>query len=130
MADLLVEGGVVRPRVVVLDTSDSAVWVDGSISLAAETLDLRAVVSPKDFSPLALRTPLRLGGSFNQPELSLEKGPMGRKLGAAFLLALVNPLAALIPFIDPGSADNAQRSVEGCQALSQRRDVRPAASVR
>ena len=29
-----------------------------SISLVDESLDLRAVTSPKDFSPLALRTPV------------------------------------------------------------------------
>jgi uncharacterized protein involved in outer membrane biogenesis len=126
VADLVADGGVVRPRVMVLDSSDSAVWVDGSLSLASETLDLRAVVSPKDFSPLALRTPLRLRGSFAQPQLSLEKGPMGLKLGAAFLLALVNPLAALLPLVDTGSAGDAERDVAGCKALNLRHVVRPA----
>ena len=128
VADLQVEGGVFRPRLMVVDTTDSAVWVDGSLSLKTETLDLRAVVSPKDFSPLTLRTPLRVSGSFANPEVSLDKGPLGRKLAASLLLALFNPLAALIPLIDPGDAEAAQRGAAGCPGLAQRRGAKPAAA--
>ena len=128
VADLQVEGGVFRPRLMVVDTTDSAVWVDGSLSLKTETLDLRAVVSPKDFSPLTLRTPLRVSGSFANPEVSLDKGPLGRKLAASLLLALFNPLAALIPLIDPGDAEAAQRGAAGCPGLAQRRSTKPAAA--
>ena len=124
VADLVVDAGVFRPRVMVLDTPDSAAWVEGSLSLASEAIDLRAVVSPKDFSPLALRTPLRVQGTLASPQLTLEKGPMGRKLAAAFLLALVNPLAALIPLIDTGDAQAAAaaaaRGTAGCRSLAQR----------
>ena len=120
VADLVVQDGLFRPRVMVLDTSDSSVWIEGSLSLAAETLDLRAVVMPKDFSPLTLRTPLRVRGSFSNPEVSVEKGALGLKLAGAFLLGLVNPLAALIPLIDPGDPDAAKRGAAGCQSLMQR----------
>ncbi len=120
VADLAAEGGVLRPRVMVIDTEDSTVVVDGSVSLATEGLDLRAVVSPKDFSPLALRTPLRVRGSFANPEVSLDKGPLGAKLAAAALLALVNPIAALIPLLDPGDSEAAQRDGVGCAGLRQR----------
>lgn len=121
VADLSAVGGMFRPRVMVLDTTDSTVWIDGSLSLAAETLDLRAVVSPKDFSPLTLRSPLRVHGGFADPEVSLEQGPLGRKAAAALLLALLNPLAALIPLIDTGDAGLAERHADGCRSLMQRR---------
>ena len=120
VADLVVQDGLFRPRVMVLDTSDSSVWVDGTLSLATEALDLRAVVMPKDFSPLTLRTPLHVGGSFGNPVVSVEKGPLGLKLAGALLLGLINPLAALIPLIDPGDADAARRGAAGCQNLMQR----------
>ena len=120
VADLVAEGGVFRPKVMVLDTSDSAVWVEGSLSLATEALNLRAVVTPKDFSPLTLRTPLLVTGTFADPKVTIEKGPLGRKLATAFLLSLVNPLAALIPLLDPGDAGAANRGVVGCQNLMQR----------
>jgi uncharacterized protein involved in outer membrane biogenesis len=120
VADLAASAGVLRPRALVLDTADSTLWVEGSVSLASETVDLRAVVMPSDFSPLTLRTPLRVTGSLAAPKLSLDKGPMARKLAAAFLLAWINPLAALIPLLDPGNADAATRGAAGCQELAQR----------
>lgn len=120
VADLNAVGGTFRPRVMVLDTTDSTVWIDGSLSLAAETLDLRAVVSPKDFSPLTLRSPLRVSGSFADPEVSLDSATIGRKAAAALLLALLNPLAALIPLIDTGDAELAERQADGCRSLMQR----------
>ena len=130
VADLVAEGGVFRTRLMVLDTSDSTVWIDGTISLASEALDLRAVVSPKDASPLALRTPLRVQGSLAQPRVSIEKGGLGRKLGSAFLLGLINPLAALIPLIDPGNAAEAGRGAAGCLASKPRGAVARAAVAR
>ncbi len=120
VADLDASGGVFRPRVMVIDTTDSAVWIDGSVSLAAEALDLRAVVSPKDFSPLTLRAPLHVRGSFADPEVSLATSELGGKVAASLLLALLNPLAALIPLIDTGDSDTAQRHAASCHSLMQR----------
>jgi uncharacterized protein involved in outer membrane biogenesis len=120
VTDLVAEQGVLKPRVMVLDTLDSTIWVEGSLSLASEALDLRAIVSPKDFSLLTLRTPLRVTGNFTTPVVSLDKAPMARQLAAAVLLGLINPLAALIPLLDPGDSDAAARGADGCQALTQR----------
>ena len=120
VADLAVDSGVFRPRVMVVDTSDSAVWVDGSLSLATEAIDLRVVVMPKDFSPLTLRTPLLVRGTFAHPQISAEKGPLGRKLASAFVLGLLNPIAALIPLIDTGDAAAANKGAAGCAGLVQR----------
>lgn len=116
VADLAAVQGVLRPRLVVLDTSDSVLWLTGSLSLASEALDLSVHVAPKDFSPLALRTPLRLRGSFAEPALALKKDALARKAGAALLLALINPAAALIPFIDAGDIAAAQQGSADCNA--------------
>ncbi len=121
VADLAAERGVWRTRVMVLDTADSTVWVDGSVSLASEQMDLRAVVSPKDLSPLSLRSPLRVTGSLSQPVVSVDKGRLGRKLGASLLLGLLNPLAALLPLFDLGNAPAADRGSADCQGLLQAR---------
>ena len=117
VADLAVERGVAKPRVLVLDTPDSTVWIDGNVSLASEAMDLRAVVAPKDFSPLALRTPLRVRGQLGAPQVALDTQRLAPRLGAAALLAFVNPLAALIPLIDTGDA---AETAPGCRALTQR----------
>jgi uncharacterized protein involved in outer membrane biogenesis len=117
VADLVAKNGVLRPRVMVLDTAVSAIWIEGSLSLASEALALRAVVMPKDFSLASLRMPLQVGGTLAHPEVSFEKGTLGLKLASSVLLGLVNPLGALIPLMDPGDADAAQRGAAGCRAL-------------
>ncbi len=130
VASLVAERGVFSPRVMVFDTSDTTVWIDGSLSLANETMDLRALVAPKDFSPLTLRTSLRVHGSFDNPEVSLDKEKLGLKLAASFLLGLVNPLAALLPLIDPGDTKAARQAAAGCHALTQRATSAKSASAR
>ena len=120
VADIQAEAGVLRPQVMVLDTEDSTVSVSGSLSLAAETLDLTAIALPKDFSPLTLRSPLRVQGSLADPQVSLEKAPIGMKVAGAALLALLNPLAALLPLVDTGNSEEADRLAAGCAALARR----------
>ena len=125
VADLAVEKGVLKPRALVLDTTDSTVWVDGSISMATEALDLRLLVSPKDFSPLALRSPIHLKGNFGNPDVSIDKAKLGQRIGAAALLGLLNPIAAILPFFDIGDSDDASRGASKCRALSQRVGAKP-----
>ncbi|MEO8279666.1 MAG: AsmA family protein, partial [Ideonella sp.] len=117
LTELRVDKGVMKPQVMVVDTRDSTVWVDGAISLVDESLDLRAVTSPKDFSPLSLRTPVLVKGTMAAPAISLAAKPLAGKVLAAGLLSLLNPLAALIPLIDTGTADDA---APGCAALAAR----------
>jgi AsmA family protein len=119
-ADLDVARGVVTPRVLVIDTDDSTVWVDGSVSLASERLDLRAVVTPRDFSPLALRTPVHVTGPLSAPQVTLEKAPLLQRLLPAALLALVTPVAGLLPLLDIGDDARAGQNGAGCRALAQR----------
>ena len=125
VADMVAEQGQLRPRALVLDTSDSTLWMEGAVSLATEALELDVHVAPKDFSPLALRTPVHLRGSFQAPRVSLDTGRLGARIGAAALLGLLNPVAALIPFIDVGSPDEAERGAAGCAQLSSRIKAQP-----
>ena len=118
--DLQAKNGVFTPRVMVVDTTDTTVWVDGSLSLATESLNLRAMALPKDFSPLTLRTPLNVTGSFAKPVVSLEKKPIGLKLAASVLLAIVNPLAAVIPLLDSGDTAEAKQHAAGCLSLMKK----------
>lgn len=118
VAALSVREGMVRPELFVLDTPDSLLRVSGGASLATERLDLTARVSPKDVSPVSLRTPVRVRGSFASPRVSVEAMPLVARVGAAAALALVNPLAALVPLVDPGDAAGRQEA-EVCARLTQ-----------
>jgi uncharacterized protein involved in outer membrane biogenesis len=124
VADLVVDAGVLRPRVMVLDTRAAALWVGGSLSLADEALDLRAVVHPKGLSLLALRAPLQVRGSFAHPVVTVERGVQGQQVAAALLQSLAQPLAGLLHRV--GSAappDPAALRSAGCTG-----PARPAAS--
>jgi uncharacterized protein involved in outer membrane biogenesis len=132
VVDLTADQGVLRPRLAVLDTPDSTLLMDGSISLASEAIALQLSVSPKDFSPLALRSPLKITGTLGAPEVSVQKSAVLARVAAAGVLAFINPLAALIPLVDPGERDQAEREAAGCRELSARMKQRagqPAASA-
>jgi len=64
-------------------------------------------------------------GTLGNPAVSLELGKLVGKAGAAGLLALLNPLAAIIPFIDPGSKKDAEQADSECAALARTSGVIP-----
>ncbi|MGF1475322.1 MAG: AsmA family protein [Geminicoccaceae bacterium] len=72
--DLLVEQGVVKTKLAVLDTADTLIEVDGSIDLGQETLDLVMTPHPKDFSLLNLRSKVHVEDEFTDPSISLDAG--------------------------------------------------------
>ena len=113
VADLDIVKGVARPKVFVVNTRDSTIWIDGTVSFRDESLDLRFVVSPKDFSPLTLRTPVRVSGTLGDPAVSLELGKLAGKAGAAGLLVAAQPAGGDHPVHRPGVE-------EGCRADRQR----------
>jgi len=112
--------GALNMDVGILDTTDTTLLLQGQVSLAQERLNLTARAFPKDFSFASLRSPVHLQGPLVAPKLKLETGPMVAKAGLAVALGTaVNPLAALIPLIDPG-----KKAPIGCeQALAQLRAV-------
>lgn len=105
IAQAVVQDGVVKSRRIVLDNADSTLRVQGGASLRDEQLHLRLVAQPKDFSPLSLRTPVTVTGSFKQPAVGVEaRGLLGRAAGAVLLGSLAPP-AALLAFVDLGDDD-------------------------
>ncbi len=100
---LAVKSGVAQVVDGVADNRDSTLRLAGTIKLSDETLDLVARARPKDFTPLALRTPLRVQGPWSQPRVSPDGGPLAGRLLAALALSTIAPPAALLALVDPGS---------------------------
>lgn len=125
VVDLHAKNGLFTPRVMVIDTTDTTVWAEGSLSFATEKLNLRAMALPKDFSPLTLRVPLHVTGTFADPKVSLEKKPVGLKLAASALLAILNPLASVLPLFDTGDSEEAKQRAAGCKSLMQKNRPTP-----
>lgn len=118
-ADLVVKDGRVTPQVLLVDTRDSTLWAEGSLSLADEKLALVARVEPKDFSPLALRSPLHVDGTLGDPKVSIEKAPLVKRVGSAALLSMLHPLAAILPLMDSGD-DDAKAAIGACRSVAER----------
>lgn len=107
VAVLDVNDGIADVDALVLDTEDSTVVGRGRIDLRNEQLDLTLLAHPKDPSLLAARTPLHLMGAFVKPDVDVEaSGLAGRAATALALTALAGPLAAVVPFIEPGEAED------------------------
>ena len=120
VADFEVKAGVMHADALVFDTAVTTIIGTGDIDLAQEKLDLTLVQKTKNTSPLALRSPIYIRGSFAQPEVGVDKGQVAlRALGAAALGA-INPLLVLIPLVDPGPGKDSD-----CRQLV--REARPAA---
>jgi AsmA family protein len=114
VADVGVRDGVLGARSVIVDTTDTNLKIDGSINLASEELDLTLHPLPKDYSPLALRTPLHLKGTFKHPAVRPDKDLLVRGGVAAVLATVAAPVAALVALVESGPGDNAdcERLVE------------------
>ena len=82
-----VKQGVADPRAFIVDPTDSVVKVGGSLSLAAETMDLTAHPLPKDPSVFSLRSPVDLRGPLRHPKAHVHHGPIAARVAAAALLA-------------------------------------------
>ena len=122
-----VNHGLLKPEAAMVDTKDSTLFVDGTVSLGDEKLALTMTSKPKDMSPLTLRSPVHVDGTFSKPQFHVEKKPIALKALAAVALAAVTPLASLIPLFDAGDKEGAG----GCQrALAQLRDANGPAGAR
>ena len=102
VADLSIKSGIATPQVLVIDTTDTIVTGSGSINFKTEGLQLVTRAEPKDFSPFVLRTPINIGGTFKDPAVKPQMGPLAARGAAGLLLGLVNPLLAVIPFVETG----------------------------
>lgn len=100
--DVQAKRGLLTPRVALVDTPVTLVLGDGSVDLGNERLNLRLSARPKNVSPFTVRSPIRVRGSFENPAIAPEGGPIAIRVLGGIALAAVNPLAAIIPFIDPG----------------------------
>lgn len=122
VATFTVESGIMKTDLLVLDTTDTIIVGAGRIDLAEETLALALRPEAKDPSVLSARSPLRIEGTFAKPRLLPDRTALAVRGGAALLLGLIHPLAALIPLLEPGKGKDAN-----CTALmADARKAKPA----
>jgi uncharacterized protein involved in outer membrane biogenesis len=102
---MAVTEGVARSQVLVFDTETTRIDGSGALDLQAEQFELELRPKPKRASVLSLRAPLYVQGSFRDARVAVGPGALLRG-GAALALAVVNPLAALLPLIETGPGED------------------------
>ncbi len=92
VASVGIEKGRAAVRAALIDTEYSTVAATGAADLASERLDL--TVEPRAKSPtLTVAVPVRVGGTFAEPEFRPETGAALKKLGGLVAIALFPPAA-------------------------------------
>ena len=102
VANFDIQQGNMQARALVLDTQVTTLFGRGSVNLNSETLDLALENRTKTTSPLALRSPIYVRGSFAKPRVEIDKARALARAAGALGLGLINPLLALIPLVDAG----------------------------
>jgi uncharacterized protein involved in outer membrane biogenesis len=122
VASFDVVNGQMRARQIVFDTDVVRVNGTGSANLGSETFDLTLKGDSKKFRVTHLFLPITIDGHFRNPQFGVQAGSAVTQGGAAVALgALFTPLAAILPFVDPGLAKNAD-----CSALMAEAKTAPA----
>ncbi|MGF7176490.1 AsmA family protein [Azospirillum doebereinerae] len=104
VANLAVEKGIARAEALVLDTPETVVAGQGTISLRDEKLDLRVVGNAKSPQFFATHVPVLIGGKLGDPSIGVDPTESAVRGGAAVALGVfLTPLASVLPFLDPGS---------------------------
>lgn len=108
VADFEVKNGVMRVNDAVFDTGVVRAVGKGQIDLRNETLDLRLDGKPKKVRLLRVWAPITLKGTILHPKAGVDVGKAAGQLGlSAAIGAVLTPLAAILPFIEPGLAKDA-----------------------
>jgi len=108
VADFKVANGVASSRTLVIDTDVVLAQGSGTIDLGTETMNLRIDGETKKPRLLRVWAPITITGPLASPRLGVDASAVATQGGLVGALAtLVNPVAALLGFIDPGLAEDA-----------------------
>jgi uncharacterized protein involved in outer membrane biogenesis len=100
--------GDAQAQSLVFDTTNVLVTGDGHIALEDEKLDLNLKGQPKKLRFDRLRSPINIRGTLRHPSISLSAPAMIKQGAVAAGLAMIGtPIAAVLAFIDPGLAKDA-----------------------
>jgi uncharacterized protein involved in outer membrane biogenesis len=137
VADFRVKDGLLTAQTVVFDTGPTLVRGSGTINLKDERMDLTLRGEPKKPQLIRLNAPITVRGPLVAPKIGVQTSSTLGQAGLGVAIgALVNPLAALVPFIDSGDAKDADCSSLGAKAAQTTSaaptapPVKPAASKR
>ena len=120
--DLRAQNGVLTADRIVLDTGVVLVNGSGDIDLRNETMNFTLNGKPKKFRLIRINAPITIKGGLTSPKIGVDVGKAAPQvvLGVA-VGVLAAPVAAVIPFVAPGIAKNAD-----CSGLLEQAATGPA----
>lgn len=130
VADFEVKNGIAQVSDAVFDTGVVQAEGKGSVDLRNETVDLRLEGKSKKPRILRVWAPVTLKGTLLHPKPGVDVAKAAPQIGlAAAVGAVFAPLAAILPFIEPGLAKDANCGALIAQAKAQGAPVRQAAAT-
>ena len=90
------QDGQMTAQNLVIDTADTIIFGEGKIDLRDEQLDIVLTPVPKDFSPLSLRSFIRVGGTFKNPSVFPDPIKTGTKSLLAKIANVFMVLASIV----------------------------------
>lgn len=122
---MAMKDGLATMRDFRISTEDALIDVTGAVDFADERLSLDVKPESRGLRIFSLRTPLYVDGTFSDPDIGLEKGPLLARAGAAIGLIAAAPAAvALLPLTVPG-ADTQTDCDELLAAAHSKPSMRP-----
>ena len=108
VANFTAKDGMLRANNIVFDTDVVLASGAGYVNLKRETVDVRLEGHPKQLRLLRVMAPVTIRGNLRHPEVGVELTKAAAQGGIAIALgALLSPLVAVLPFVDPGLANDA-----------------------
>nr|WP_315260020.1 AsmA family protein [uncultured Duganella sp.] len=105
VTDFAVTNGVMKSRLFAVDTSEARIDINGTVNLGNEQLDLTLKPDAKSVRVISLRAPIYVRGTFKNPDLSIDKGTLALRAGGALALAVMAPVAAIVPLVSTGPGE-------------------------
>ena len=108
VADFKATDGVLQVQSIVFDTGVVIATGSGDVNLRDETMNLAFAGRPKKFRLIRIGAPITVKGSLEQPKFGVDIAKAAPQAAASVALgAFLSPLAAVLPFIGPGLAKDA-----------------------
>ena len=105
-ADLGIKSGLASTRLFVFDTENAIIYIDGTINLATEQLDLKITPESKGLRLFSLRSPLYVRGTFANPSAGVQAVPLLlRGAGMVALGVIAGPAAGLLALVAPSGGE-------------------------
>jgi AsmA family protein len=122
--------GILTAQSLVVDTDPVLISGGGAIHMDSESLDLAFRGHPKHLRLLRVRSPILVRGTLAHPSIDLQaRNAIAQTAEAVALGVVLTPLAAVLAFVDPGLAKDADCAALLAQPLAGETHVQPAASA-